>query len=151
MLSAQEQKRAQSVLVVVCTRDGQFLLMRRTRPAGFWQSVTGSLAPGETPRHAAIRELAEETGLIAGGALLDLQQSRLFPIVGGWRARYRKGVCFNREYWFALVLARRRLVELNPREHCKFLWLDADSACRLVSSRTNREAMRFLASRLGKV
>ena len=36
-------KRPESILVVIYTRHGDVLLMERTRPAGFWQSVTGSL------------------------------------------------------------------------------------------------------------
>jgi dihydroneopterin triphosphate diphosphatase len=139
------RKRAQSVLVVVCTRGGEFLLLRRTRPKGFWQSVTGSLSPGETPRHAAAREVFEETGLMVGGALIDLRHSRLFPIIQAWRHRYAQNVCFNREYWFALVVETRRLIRLNPREHTEYRWLPAGQAHALATSWTNRDAIRALA------
>jgi dATP pyrophosphohydrolase len=139
------RKRAQSVLVVVCTRGGEFLLLRRTRPKGFWQSVTGSLSRGETPRHAAAREVFEETGLMVGGALIDLRQSRLFPIIQAWRHRYAQNVCFNREYWFALVVETRRLIRLNPREHSEYRWLSAGQAHALATSWTNRDAIRALA------
>jgi dATP pyrophosphohydrolase len=139
------RKRAQSVLVVIFTRGGDCLLLRRTRPRGFWQSVTGSLSPGETARHAAAREVYEETGLLAGGALVDLRHSTLFPIIRAWRERYAPNVCFNREYWFALVLDTRRLVRLNPREHAEYRWLPASSAWSLASSWTNRDAIRMLA------
>lgn len=143
--SAHLHKRAQSVLVVICTRGGDFLLLRRTRPRGFWQSVTGSLSPGETARHAAVREVFEETGLLTGGALVDLHHCRLFPIVRAWRERYAPNVCFNREYWFALVLETRRLIRLNPREHAEYRWLPAGAASRLASSYTNGAAIRRLA------
>jgi len=146
-LKQHARKRAQSALVVVCTRGGEFLLMRRTRPAGFWQSVTGSLAPGETPRHAAARELWEETGLRAGGALIDLRQSVLFPIIPAWRHRYAPNVCFNREYRFALVLDSRRLVRLNPREHLEYRWLQAREAAELTGSWTNRETIEAVEAR----
>jgi dATP pyrophosphohydrolase len=144
-LSDETRKRAQSVLVVICTRGGEFLLLKRTRPAGFWQSVTGSLAPGESPRHAAAREVFEETGLRAGGALIDLRHSNLFPIIQAWRKRYAPNVCFNREYWFALMLETRRLIRLNPREHTQYRWLAAQPALVLATSRTNRDAIRGLA------
>lgn len=139
-------KRSVSVLVVVFTAAGEFLLMNRTRPDGFWQSVTGSLRPGESPRNAALRELREETGLLGTSGLVDLRQSRLFPIVRAWRDRYAKGVCFNREHWFALRLPNRRIIRLDPAEHSQCLWLPLDKALKLASSWTNREAMRLLAS-----
>jgi dATP pyrophosphohydrolase len=143
-MPGEARKRPQSVLVVICTRGGEFLLMRRTRPVDFWQSVTGSLAPGETPRHAAAREVYEETGLLAGGALIDLRYSTLFPIIRAWRKRYAPNVCFNREYWFALVLETRRLIRLNPREHSEYRWLQVGPAYALATSWTNRDAIRTL-------
>lgn len=143
------RKRGQSVLVVICTRGGEFLLLKRSRPLDFWQSVTGSLDPGETPRQAAAREVHEETGLRVGGKLIDLRHSTLFPIIRAWRKRYAPNVCFNREYWFALVLERRRLIELNAREHLDYRWLPAAAAAELTASWTNRDAIRALAPFLG--
>jgi dATP pyrophosphohydrolase len=138
-------KRPISVLVVVFTAAGEFLLMNRTRPAGFWQSVTGSLRPGESPRSAAIRELREETGLLGTSRLIDLRQSRLFPIVRAWRDRYANNVCFNREHWFAVCLPHRRIIRLDPAEHSECLWVPLDRAVKLAGSWTNREALRLLA------
>jgi dihydroneopterin triphosphate diphosphatase len=135
-------KRPESVLVVPFTPDGDFLLLRRTRPSDFWQSVTGSLRPGESSRSAALRELREETGLLGAAYLADLRQARLFPILPAWRARYAPGVCFNREHWFALCLPGRRLVRLNPAEHAEYRWLPPTRALDLASSWTNREAIR---------
>jgi dATP pyrophosphohydrolase len=138
-------KRSQSVLVVICTRGGEFLMLRRARPNRFWQSVTGSLKPGESARLAALREVREETGLEAGSALIDLKRSVLFPIVRAWQARYAPRVRFNREYWFALILETRRLIRLNPAEHLEYRWLTARQALALASSWTNRDAIRALA------
>jgi dATP pyrophosphohydrolase len=139
-------KRPQSVLVVICTRGGEFLMLRRTRPGQFWQSVTGSLAPGESPRLAALREVQEETGLLAGSALIDLRRSVLFPIVRAWRDRYAPNVRFNREYWFALVLETRRLIRLNPAEHQEYRWLSGSRAAALTSSWSNRDAILALSA-----
>ncbi len=141
-------KRTQSVLVVVCTRGGEFLLLRRVRPAAFWQSVTGSLSAGESPRLAAAREVREETGLRAGNALIDLHHSVLFPILPNWRRRYAEKARFNREYWFALVLEARRLIRLSTREHLEYRWLTAGPASRLTTSWTNRNAIRAVARQL---
>ena len=50
--------------MVVYAATGHILVMRRADLPDFWQSVTGSLDPGERPAAAAVRELFEETGLI---------------------------------------------------------------------------------------
>lgn len=132
-------KRPESVLVLVCTRTGEVLLMERTRPRGFWQSVTGSLGWGESAAAAAARELAEETGLDPGGRLVDLRSGERFPIIPPWRARYAPEVRFNREHWFVYELPARRTIRLNPREHRQCRWLPADQALRRASSWTNRK------------
>ncbi len=143
-------KRPESVLVVIFTQRGEFLLLRRIWPPAFWQSVTGSLREDETRRAAAIREVGEETGIMAPSALIDLGCSQRFPIPPRWRrARYAPGIHYNREYWFALPLAHRRRVRLNPREHLDHLWLPAARAASLTRSWTNRLAIQYLAGRAG--
>ncbi len=48
-------------------RDRQVLIAQRSKPplAGIWSLPGGHIEPGETAREAAIRELAEETGVVA--------------------------------------------------------------------------------------
>lgn len=128
------------MLVVIFTRGGELLLLRRTWPKDFWQSVTGSLRRGEQPRDAAVREVREETGIEARG-LIDLAWTQRFSIPCEWRGRYGPGVHYNREHWFALPLAHRRLVHLQPREHSEYQWLPAARAAQLASSWTNRLAI----------
>lgn len=57
------------VLVARLTDDGwRVLLLRRAASArcpGAWEIVHGSIEPGERPSDAALRELREETGLVA--------------------------------------------------------------------------------------
>lgn len=56
--------------VVVVPRQGErFGLIRQRRPvveAWLWEFPAGTLDPGEEPTAAARRELAEETGFVAG-------------------------------------------------------------------------------------
>lgn len=132
-------KRPVSVLVVLHTGD-QVLLLERVEPAGFWQSVTGSLEADETPVQAAVRELAEETGF-DGSRIRDLGLVQTFPIAPAWRARYAPGVVENREHAFALRLEAAATPRINPREHRGFRWLGVDQALQRASSYTDAAAI----------
>jgi dATP pyrophosphohydrolase len=137
-------KQPESVLVVVYTTGGEFLLLERHQPAGWWQSVTGSLEPGETPWDAAVRELAEETGLSADG-LVDLGMSQSFAIAPAWRYKFAPGVTHNLEHAFALALRAPTDIRLDPSEHRRFEWLPREVAQRRATSATNRAAIERVA------
>ena len=137
-------KRPESVLVVVYTRQGQFLMLERSHPRGFWQSVTGSLEWGETPARAAVRELFEETGLRADGKLIDLHHQEQFPIIYPWRKRYAPHHYYNKEHWFALPLNGQRTIQLQLNEHRQFRWMSANEAIKRAFSWTNRKAIQSL-------
>lgn len=142
-------KRPESVLVVVHTRTGKVLLLRRADDPGFWQSVTGSLLWEETEtQQAAERELREETGLKATEGLRDLNLTYRYPILPAWRHRYAPAVQENTEYAFALELPAEILITVNPAEHAGHGWFGFDEAAGKVASWTNREViMRLKAKR----
>ncbi|MFL6711589.1 MAG: dihydroneopterin triphosphate diphosphatase [Sulfurifustis sp.] len=139
-------KRPESVLVVVYTRDGNVLLLKRRDHANFWQSVTGSLDWDEDdPRLAAVRELREETGLVAEpAALRDLGRVERYRIFPEWRYRYAPGVTENVERAYALELPAPVALALHP-EHSEYGWFDWRDALARTTSSTNRAAIEHLA------
>lgn len=137
-------RRPESVLVVVYAADGSVLLLRRHRPFDFWQSVTGSLAAGETHAEAAARELHEETGLSGEGELSFSGNRRAFVIDPRWRDRYAPGVTVNVEYEWRFRLPEQREITLDEAEHSAYEWLPLPQAAENVWSWTNREALREL-------
>ncbi len=139
-------KRPESVLVVIYTDRGEVLMLNRTRPRGFWQSVTGSLKWGESPRQAAERELFEETGLYHQGRLQDARHTERFPILPAWRSRFAPSAHYNREHLFYFRLPSRRLIRLNPREHVEMRWLPTGQAACKATSWTNRNGILRLLS-----
>ncbi len=136
-------RRPESVLVVIHTRALECLLLERVTPAGFWQSVTGSLEWGERPADAAAREVREETGLEPVG-LRDSGVVRRFEIWPEWRHRFAPGVTHNVEHAWYLELAQTVPVRLNPAEHRAYRWVALDEALAYVTSWTNREALERL-------
>jgi dATP pyrophosphohydrolase len=114
-------------------------MLQRRQPAGYWQSVTGSLEWGEAPEAAAVRELFEETGLQL--PVTDCRQTNRFPIHPAWRARYAADVTANVEHVFRVECSEQPVVILNEDEHTAYRWLGRDAAARLAGSRTNREAI----------
>jgi dATP pyrophosphohydrolase len=145
MTEPRAYKRPESVLVLVHTAAGEVLMLRRTRPSHFWQSVTGSLEWGESPREAALRELHEETGLSGGVHLVDCRHTERFAIIHPWRSRYAPGAHYNQEHWFRLCLPGRRLLRINSKEHSEYRWLSLQRASRQASSWTNRNAILSLS------
>ena len=127
------------MLVVVCTMAGDVLMLERKNPAGYWQSVTGSLEWGEDPATAAARELYEETGLQL--PVIDCHHSNTYPLHPAWRERYDKHVTGNLEHVYRVVCNDRPAIVLNDREHLAYRWLDRDAAAGITGSPTNRSAI----------
>lgn len=139
-------KRPESILVVIHTVAGEVLLLERVRPEGFWQSVTGSLEPGESPVQAAARELVEETGFEPDDRLWDLDLVQRFPIAPAWRHRYAPDVSENTEHAFALELPVVSEPRLDPASHRRFRWMRGDRAVSTATSWTDRAAIRHVLS-----
>jgi dATP pyrophosphohydrolase len=140
-------KQPVSVLVVIHTPEPAVLLLERAAHPGYWQSVTGSLEAGEHPVQAAVREVAEETGISCTPAdLHDWRLSNRFEIFPQWRARYAEGVSHNTEHVFSLCVAEGP-ARLAPDEHRNWRWLPWRDAADACFSWTNRDAIRMLGLR----
>ena len=131
-------KKPVSVLVLLHDGAGHVLLLERADRAGLWQSVTGSLEDGETPVQAALREVAEETGIVlAESSLHDWRRSVVYEIYAHWRHRYADGVTHNTEHWFSARIDRSTPIRLS--EHTAYAWQPALLAAEQVFSPSNRE------------
>jgi dATP pyrophosphohydrolase len=137
-----------SVLVVIHTPDNQVLLLERADHPDWWQSVTGSQNPGETPLQTAIREVREETGLDANAYLLtDWGRTNVYEIFECYRYRYAPGTTHNTEHVFGLEVPAPLPVVLAPVEHVSYQWLAAEQAATKCFSPSNAEAIQGLARR----
>ncbi|MEO8740754.1 MAG: dihydroneopterin triphosphate diphosphatase [Casimicrobiaceae bacterium] len=139
-----------STLVLVHTPDLAVLLIERADFPGFWQSVTGSQAAGETLAQTATRELMEETGIDARayGGVRDWHVTNVYEIYPRWRDRYPAGTTHNTEHVFALEVPTPLSVTLDPREHLAYQWVPWQEAAPKCFSSSNREAIEALPQRV---
>lgn len=145
----------ESVLVVIHTPELDVLLLERAKQPDFWQSVTGSKDRlDESWRDTALREVAEETGIVVGApgipeqALQDWALENIYEIYPVWRHRYGPGVTHNTERVFSLCVPAGTPVQLAPGEHTQFVWLPWQEAADRCFSPSNAEAILQLPQRL---
>ena len=131
-------------MIVIYNDDDQVLLLRRSKPFDFWQSVTGCLEPGESHTEAASRELWEETGFTDEGELTFSGISRQYAIDPRWINRFPPGVIENVEFEWRYRLPDALQPKLSADEHSEFVWLPLDDAIEKTWSWTNKDALRNL-------
>ncbi|MBI79673.1 MAG: dihydroneopterin triphosphate diphosphatase [Pseudomonadota bacterium] len=136
-------RRPESVLVVIYTFYMDFLLLERTHPVNFWQSVTGTICWNEDPHDAAIREVKEETGL-SSESIIDAKLKNKFSILPEWKDRYDPKVNFNTEHLWYLKIPQKVSIDLCYKEHKSYKWVKSEQALKMVQSWTNKEAIKRL-------
>ena len=123
--------------IMLINGDGLVFGGRRIdAPAEAWQMPQGGIDPGESPDAAALRQLAEETGVTKvdviaesrGGLTYDLPPELAARI---WDGRY----IGQRQKWFAMrLLGRDDEIDLNTHhpEFAAWRWLTPDDMVRLI-------------------
>jgi dATP pyrophosphohydrolase len=154
-MTVSTHKIPESVLVVIHTPELHVLLLERAKQPDFWQSVTGSKDRlDDSWRDTALREVAEETGIVVGApgipeqALQDWALENIYEIYPVWRHRYGPGVTHNTERVFSLCVPAGTPVQLAPGEHTQFVWLPWQEAADRCFSPSNAEAILQLPQRL---
>lgn len=148
-MSVKPLKQPVSVLVVLHDGNNNVLLIERADRKNFWQSVTGSIEPGEAPEAAALREVLEETGIyLSDGQLVNWYESNVYEIYAHWRHRYPEGVTHNTEHIFSAQIDCATPIKLCDSEHTAFEWLPLAEAAEKVFSPSNKEAILNLHKHL---
>ena len=114
---------------IVCYNDNkldwEFLLLKRSMDTiypGTWQGVTGKIELSEIPYKTALRELMEETGLIA---------NRLFTVDKVNTFYDYKRDTMNLIPVFGAIVTTND-VKLS-KEHTEFKWCSVDEAKKLIT------------------
>lgn len=126
---------------MLVNRDGLVFVGQRIDPSahGFWQMPQGGIDKGEDVRDAALRELAEETGVSPDMVEVIAQGSRPFvydlpPELLGklWKGKYRG----QEQYWFlGRFLGEDSDIDLeahDPPEFNEWRWIAPEQLPELI-------------------
>lgn len=134
------------VKVVVHDGDRVLLLHRKPERGGFWQPITGSIEPHESPIETARREIVEETGHSAEPRPMDLTQS--FMIESQFlESRYPAPIVAS-EVGFHAELDSSLPIRLDSEEHDASGWFTLAEAYEKIRWSDDREALERLAPQL---
>ncbi|HTV45338.1 MAG TPA: RNA pyrophosphohydrolase [Stellaceae bacterium] len=129
-----------AVGIMLLNAQGQVLVARRAdltaRPA--WQMPQGGIDPGETPRQAAMRELAEEIGTGKAEIVAESRDWLTYDLPAAmaatlWGGRYR-GQC---QKWFMMRFTGHDAEIDLAGEHAEFdawRWVALDELPELIVS-----------------
>ena len=129
---------------VVEGRHSYLLFHRNPRPdlglPAFWQGVSGALEPGESFTAAALREVAEETGIVLT-SVSDSRFQHSYPIRAEWRPFYGpEPMEVKEQVFFAKVP-----VDVKPtlsKEHQSWRWCSVSEAAALLTFGGNAGCLR---------
>lgn len=126
---------------MIIRRDDAFLLLHRAIDR-YWHVIAGVVEEGETFAGAAVRELAEETGLDA--ALVDLEMPQNYRVPDEMRDEYAPGVNRVAIENFAVVVPAGWEPVLNE-EHDEYRWLSLADAIALAHWPETAEVLAAIA------
>jgi putative (di)nucleoside polyphosphate hydrolase len=125
-----------AVGIMLLNPDNRVFVAQRCEMPGAWQMPQGGIDPGEDPRQAAFRELAEEIGTAKAEVIAESAQWLRYDLppelVGRvWGGRYRG----QAQKWFAMrFVGRDEDINLET-EHPEFdawQWVPAADLPRLI-------------------
>jgi dATP pyrophosphohydrolase len=124
----------------------RYAVFRRAKH-DMWQAISGGGEDVETPREAAVRETFEETGIVAGDALLSLDSRASIPVaVFAETAHWPKDLFVIPEYAFGLLVSDTT-IHLSD-EHVEVAWLPFREAHQRLTWDSNKVALWELEQRL---
>ncbi len=134
-------------LVKVLVHDGaRVLLLHRRRERGdFWQPITGSIEPDESPIDAARRELREETG--HAGEPIDFGLAQSFLIESQYLASRYAAPIIASEIVFSAELDSALPIRIDPDEHDTWGWFSMADALEKIKWSDDREALLRIAAK----
>ena len=119
---------------VVFFRNVQLEYLLLQYEAGHWDFVKGNVEPNESETDTVLRELKEETGIVATQTIEGFRE----------RIQYfyrRQGETIQKEVVFYLIQADTEKVELSF-EHVGYAWLDYPDALEKLTFKNAKDVLQ---------
>lgn len=108
----------ENVQIYLVSKDKKVLMLKRTEErSGYWQPVCGGIEAGEEAIEAAIREVAEETGIN------NYLSIRSLPFSFEYEERKNDIILKMKDTCFLMNLPTTQAIELSD-EHVTYKWCD---------------------------
>ena len=134
---------AGGVLITVVANTPYIVVLHRRNPDE-WRLPKGKLRAGETPQQAAVREVAEETGIgteaheLLGTTEYEYREPQTDQMV-------RKQVTF-----YLMSLPEQQSIQIESRTFEEGLWLPAPEAIELLTFPAERRIVQQAVARLAR-
>lgn len=128
----QNEKSCGAVVVFIENALVEYLLLRYA--AGHWDFVKGNVEPNESEKDTVLRELREETGIVASRTIEGFRE----------RIEYyyrRQGETIRKEVVFYLIEAQGKKVQISF-EHIGFEWLDYRGAMEKLTFKNAKDVLQ---------
>lgn len=126
----------QGVGVLLFNRNGLIFVAERIDTPGAWQMPQGGLDEGEAPRSAAMRELAEETGITSAEIVGESKDWLAYDLPDSLRGNVWKGRFVGQtQKWFALRFSGddgEVDLDAHEAEFCRWKWAAPDQLVDLI-------------------
>lgn len=123
----------------VLSPDERVLLLQVPKREGkhetFWQPITGGIENGETSAQAALREIAEEAGLL-------LDDSDLTEVTSKHTVVISPDLTISKTLYIARTPATA--VTINPLEHSDYQWVHPTSVANALYWDSNRNTWKLV-------
>ena len=126
--------REKSCGVVVFVKNAEILYLLLQYEAGHWDFVKGNVEPNESEKDTVLRELKEETGIVA------TQTIEGFREVISYFYR-RQGATVHKEVVFFLIEVDTKKVALSF-EHVGFDWLNYERALEKLTFKNAKDVLQ---------
>jgi len=127
-----QREKSCGAVVFVKNSEITYLLLRYA--AGHWDFVKGNVEPNESEKGTVLRELREETGIVATQTIEGFRE----------RIEYyyrRQGETIRKEVVFYLIEAHDKSVELSF-EHIGFDWLNYQTAMEKLTFKNAKDVLQ---------